>query len=272
MRGRAAAAAVIALCAVVPGCGDGQKAKRADVSSYITQVNAVQQRLAQPLLEVSKANRDFASPKRKADPAALRHRLDEAGRKIRVQRERLAAIEAPPEARRLRALMLELVDREAELTDEVAKLVTFIPAFSKALQPLGPAGPQLKTALAGKAPVATKAAALDSYRTTVETVLRRLSPLRPPPASVPVYRAQVSTLEQVRTAVTGLASALRLQQRAQIAHFLRQFDLAAVANQGTAAQKAQIAAVRAYNGRVKGLTRVTVALARERASIEKRLR
>ncbi len=267
---RVTPAAVLVLCLLASGCGTDRGARDA-VGAYIEQVNLTEQKLAQPLLEVSKANRDFASRKAHADPVALERRLTRSEQQIRKLRERLAAVAAPAEARRLRTLMLELIAREADLTREVAQLVAFIPAFSEALRPVGPAGPALKEALAGSAPVTAKADALDRYRAVLATVIERLAPLRPPPASLPVYASQVSTLREVSAAVAGLADALRRKRRVEIARFLHRFDLAAVANQSLAAQRAQIAAVTAYNARIRSIDRITVRIARERSRLEKRL-
>jgi hypothetical protein len=263
---------VLALCLLAAGCGGDRAARTAAVGSYIEQVNATQLKLAQPLLAVSRANRDFASRKKQADPVALRLRLERSERKIRALRAELAGVTAPAEVRTLRTLMLALVDRELGLTREVAQLVAFIPAFSHALAPIAPAGPALKAALGSGQPVAAKAAALDRYHAVVEVVLARLAPLHPPPSSVPVYESQVQTLRQVRAAVAGLAQALRRQQRAQIAHFLRQFDLAAVANQSLAAQRAQISAVKGYNARIRSLDAIAMQIARERSRVQQQLR
>lgn len=266
------AIAVLALGLLAAGCGGDRAARTAAVGSYIDRVNATQLKLAKPLLAVSRANRDFASPKKQADPAVLRQRLERSERKIRALRAELAGVTAPKEARKLRALMLALVDRELELTREVVQLVAFIPAFSHALGPIAPAGPALKAALGSKQPVAAKAAALDRYHAVVEVVLARLAPLHPPPSSVPLYASQVQTLRQVRDAVAGLAQALRRKQRAQIAHFLRQFDLAAIANQSLAAQRAQISAVKGYNARIRTLDAIAVQIARERSRVQQQLR
>jgi hypothetical protein len=264
------ALAVLVLCLLLAGCGDD--GNRDAVASYIGRANTTQQRLSQPLLDVTKANRAFASRKSKQSPAAIHRRLVRSERKIRALREELAAVTAPPEARRLRTLLLALIDREADLTREVAQLVAFIPAFGRTLQPLAPAGSALKVALAGKGSAAAKADALDAYGAVGASVIVRLQRLRPPPSSQPVFRSQIRTLRRVGAAVGGLADALRAARGADVRRFLTEFNRAAVSNQSTAAQSAQIAAVKAYNARVRSLTGLLGEIARERGRLEQQLR
>jgi hypothetical protein len=260
-------AALLALAVLLlAGCGDSGRRHDA-VSAYFDRVNVLQSAMAKPLVEVSKANRDFA--KGSGDPAKVRARLARSEHTLTTLRRRLARVEPPADAAQLQKLLLQLFDRERALAHETLQLADFIPAFSAALTPVAPAGRRLKAELGGKGSADEKAAALERYGAAVSSVLRRLTPLDPPPSSRPVWAAQVRTLRQVREAVTALAAALRAKKTADIGPLLHRFDVAAVGNQSVAAQKAQIAAVKAYNGRVRALDTLATEIARERLRLQK---
>src|SRR5262249_27131697 len=140
------------------GCGSGPS-RRTVVARYIDSVNTVESKLAAPLLQVSKANRDFA--RGRAAPATIVTRLDRSQRAIRRLSRQLSGLETPPEARHLRSLLLQLIDRENELVGEVEQLARFVPEYRRALAPLAPADTELKRALAAKGTPAVKAAALE---------------------------------------------------------------------------------------------------------------
>ena len=205
------AAAAVALALVATGCGGSSR--RHAVAQYVDSVNVIQGELAAPLLEVSKANRDFAKPH--SNPAAIERRLRKSATAIDRDARRLAALEAPVEARRLRSLLLQLAQREAALAREVAGFAAFLPTFQATLRPLAPAGAALKKALAKKGTRAAKAAALETYGSTLSAVLERLGRLSPPPVSLPVYTTQLATLKRVRVDLrrAGARASREAQQR-----------------------------------------------------------
>lgn len=256
------------LCVVVVlAAGCGGHAKRDAISAYITKVNAVEVQLARPLADVSKANRDFA--RRKGNAAKIRARLVRSEQTFARLRRRIAAVTPPPEATKLRSLLLELVDRQADLAHETLLLARFVPAFSAALRPLPAEGRSLKSALSAKQPASAKAAALELYGRQLGDVLIQLQALHPPPASAPAVTNQARTLSAVRASVVALARALRQNRAKQVAPLLHRFDVAASSNQSLAAQRAQIAAVRAYNARVSAVDRIAGQLTAERLHLLK---
>jgi hypothetical protein len=233
-------------------------------------VDAIEQRLQKPLLDVSKANRDF-SKKGTGSPAARRE-LVRAEATIQRLARRLEAVKAPPDATHLRALLLAFVAREEAIGAEVVQLATFIPAFGAALAPLVPASAAVKRVLAAKTANATaKAAALDRYGAALGPIVEKLRALRPPPASRPVWAQQTATLEKVRAAEGALADALRRNQSAAIPGLLHRLSEAAAGNQTLAAQRAQIAAVVAYNARVKSLNTLGSRISDEEARLQRSL-
>jgi len=261
-------AAALVLAVLVSGCGGGES-RRDVVSQYIRDVNTIAVGMQGPSLSVSQASRQLGKPK--ADRAAVERKLERAARNIDRLRGQIAKLETPPEAKRLRALLLELADRESSLAREVAAMAAFLPAYQHALDPLGPAGAKLKAALGSKSSIAEKADALDAYAATIGEVQKRLRPLKPPPVSEATYATQASALGKVRSSTAALAEALREKRAADIPKLLRQFDEAAVSNQSLASQRARIAAVKAYNARVKSLDTLAIRINRERARLNEAL-
>jgi hypothetical protein len=201
----------------------------------------------------------------------VRHELLNAAKRIDAVRVQLVALDAPADAQPLKALLMQLATREAALAREVAGLATFLPAFQARLLPLGAAGDVLKRTLSGKTSVAAKAAALDIYTATLGGVLAQLRKLRPPPVGAALYASQITTIQAVRSSTAALAKALREKRSKDIPTLLHRFNLAAVSNQSLAAQRAQIQAVRTYNGEIAGLDRLAARITREQARLQRTL-
>ena len=106
------------------------------------------------------------------------------------------------------------------------------------------------TAAADKA-AALQADAVDAYVTKIARLERELRKLQPPPIVRPDYRTQLRTLTTSRTTGSALAKELRKTNRSDVAAFSRKFTLAARIAGSVSAQKAQIAAIKAYNRRVR---------------------
>ena len=260
----------VALCGVAAGCGGKSTARRDAVAAYILRVDAIEQSLAKPLLDVSKANRDFAR-RRGGSPAARRELVRAQATISRLDR-RLRAVRPPVDAAKLHVLLLRYVGAEDELAGEVVQLARFIPAFTGALVLLGAPNAELTRVLGTKqASLATRAAALDRYGAALEPVIARLRRLDPPPASKPVWAQQIATLEHVRRAAARLADGLRRKRYAAIPALLHALNEAAVGNQSVAAQKAQIAAVVAYDNRIRALNVLGSRVSDEEARLQRTL-
>lgn len=276
MRPRATIAAV-ALGVLVAGCGQ-QQSQRQAVATYLTRVNRVESELAHPLATVTSTGSQFAQEQRAGGtltnlvPASNERALLGAWTQIMALRARLAAIPPPPPAARLQGLLLQIVDGQAQLTHEVAELVDFLPRYSAALGPLAPATRSLEAALAantssgssGVAAYASKAAALRQFKDAVDAVLAHLRPLNPPSVSKPGYERQVQALQGMSASAGQLAGALAGGGQASVQQLLESFDRAAASNQTLAAQKAQIAAVRAYDDQSTRLAQLSQAAQQER--------
>jgi hypothetical protein len=266
---RIALAGVAAVVLVASACG-GHGAQRKAVTAYIQQVNGIQIAMRAPLTSVEKAYKAFG---RKNGPtlAQIEPRLVRAELTIRRIGKRLRALHPPPDAQKLHRLLVRLVTQEAEVAHEVVLLAQFSPRFTAALGPLGPASEQLQTSFKHAKKAKDQADALDAYAVSVGGVLTKLRAVKAPPAFVPTLESQRSTLERVRATALDLATGLRKNKQAALPTLIQRFTNAGRAGQGLAAQKARIAAIKAYNARIAGLAALAGRISTERSRIDTRL-
>jgi hypothetical protein len=274
----AVAAVAVAAIVTVSGRGGGESAEHKAIAGYIDDVGVIQQKLRAPLTRTMNAYRSFASTR--VASAAEQRRLVAAEGTLQTLRGRLARLPAPAPARRLRALLLELVDAEVATSHEVAQLAVFTPHYAallgqsrqastrlaKALNEITPPKPhQIKgtkaevaraqaafTAASSEA-AGRQADAIDTYGSAIAALERRLRKLHPPEVLRPSYRAQLRTLEKSQAAGAALAAELRKSDRSRVAVLGRRFTVAARTAGSVDVQKAQIAAVKAYNTRVRAI-------------------
>lgn len=285
MRHRATVGVVV-LGSLLAGCGSHATSARPGVAAYINQVNLIEKQLTKPFQAVTNAGSQFASTQGTGaghlSPKNQERALIRALRQIRRYGHRLAQIPAPAQAAHLRRLLLRLVNGEAGMTTELAKLVAFLPRFSSILKSLGPATSKLQAALRVTQPLgfgvagvdaelAVKAKALHTYEFTLFHTVKRLERLDPPALSMPQYRTQVHTLERMQSSAGKLANALAGGQ-SDVGALLKAFDTAAAGNQTVTAQRAQIAAIKAYDARAKRLDKLAQAVELERARLDRKLK
>lgn len=269
---------------------------RDDVAAYIRRVNAVQDDLRYPLTQVLAAYRAFSN----AQPlgASQAKRLDAAEKTLLKVRRRMAALDPPAPARRLHVLLVRLIGDEADVTHEVALFAAFVPKFKAELATVRTASTKLGATLAtihppaphtlkgtkkqiaaaqrsfakaAAAAAATQADAIDAYDNALTVALRQLRGLTPPPALAPSYRTQGFTLATTRKAGARLSAGLRSSLRSNIAALGRAFTLASRRSQATSAQRLEIAAIRAYNARVRGLGKDASAVQSEVVRLQRTL-
>jgi hypothetical protein len=291
------AALAFAFALAVAGCGgsnNSTKLRRQAVTLYITRVNTVESQLRAPLLQIANTYKSFSTHGIAATGAGPR--FAQAERTLDTLDIRLARIVAPPDAQPLRRSLLAFVGSERELAHELSLLVVFLPRFSAALQPLGAADKKLQQALiaikvptpasvptsklkaaraaytkAVAAAAAGQAAALETYMSAIAGVEARLRMLRPPPAMAPAYRTQLLTLSRVSDSGRALIAALNEKKFAEVAALDRRFEVAATTSTSLTAQRAQIAAVKAYDARVRASDKLALAVGSARARLQKTL-
>jgi hypothetical protein len=277
--GLAAAGAVAAALLVTVVHDSHRSAKRDAVASYISSVDGVQQQMRLPLTRVLAAYHDFTQPGATAHASA--QELATATRTLSRLRRRIAAVQPPPQARRLHGLMLDFVRQEAQVTKEVQLLAAFTPRYRAALAAYQSAGAALSRALATVTPpkprrlrgtraqiaaaqraytaaavaaAASQADVVDAYDAALLPVLAAFRRLKPPKALAPAYAAQVRAVEATRAAGSKLAAGLRGTKRTAVPELGRAFTIASRASQSLAAQRAEIVAIKAYNARARAIS------------------
>jgi hypothetical protein len=266
-----------ALMLAVAGCGQQSSTQRRQVARYVAQVNRIESALAAPLMRVTKVTAQVSSSRRQAlsgTALALRERqLAIALAQIQAQEQRLRALATPPQAARLRSLLLSLTTDEAGLTTQLRLLIGFLPRFTSVVAPLAPALARLERALsvrqaAGTAAVAAvyaaKVTALRRFEATIRVIVTELWRLSVPDVSKPAYRAQLTSLRGMGSSAGRLAAALAGGAPGNVRPLLIDFDRAALATRTQGVQKAQIAAIRAYDAQSRRLSTLSSAIARER--------
>jgi hypothetical protein len=288
----AAAVAAAATATAVNHKSKGSKQRRS-VSAYIDSVNAIENQMHRPLTRVMLAYRDFtASPRARRTPAP---QLASAAETLARLDRRLAALSAPPEATKLRAGLVRLVGQQAAVTREVQRLAAFTPRYAAVLRGSHAASAQLALALhAVKIPqphrlrgtkkqilaaqarykadsnaaAGAQADAIDAYDRMVAIVVDRLRTLRPPASLTPTYRAQLRALQDAAAAGSRLTDQLRQPDRKNVPALGRRFTVASREAGTVAVQRAEIAAIRAYNARARAISSSSAAVQRELARLQ----
>lgn len=297
--GLAAAGAVAAAISVtVFGHKSDTSPQRREVSAYIADVNAIQNRMQVPLSRVMQAYRDFTGTNVAPAERNVNAELKGAASTMDKLSRQLRALPAPAQARQLERRLLALVSAQAAMTHEVERLAVFSPHFARLLQVANRANAALGAALrsvpvpkahrvrGSKAQVlaaqreyraqvtaasGAQADALDAYVAALGVVVAHIRALQPPRVLEPSYRAQIQSFKAVRAAGGRLAAELRKATRTDLAQLGRRFVAASRIAQSTAAQRAQIAAITRYNARARAISRaagdVQIELARLQRSL-----
>lgn len=292
-----AAAAAVGLAVFVSLPHHHHRTARDDVAAYVRRVNAVQASLRIPLTRVSLAYQHFAQKRRlgNVEAAELTHARATL---VRVRR-RLARLPTPPAARRLRLLVLRLIDDEANVTAEVAQIAGFLPRFDRVIRRVHAADVGLAQGIAGvttptshrlkgskkavlKAQAAFAAASaaaasqqadvVDGYDAKLAAAAGALARLDPPPAFAPTYDAQLAALRATTASGAKLVAELRKPRRPDVAVLSDAFTRASRKSRSIAAQRAEIAALTSYNARVHALNADVTAVDRELQRLQRTMK
>lgn len=248
---------------------------RAEVDRYIKNVDAIEQQMRLPLTRLLTAYHGYSTSR----PSAHAERqIAQGARTLRTLERRIAALDTPPAATTLRGLLVQLVEQERIVAQETEQLARFLPRFNLAMSQSRLAQTRLARALAAVHPPATHAVrgtakkiararaaydkaarraaaeqadAVDAYDRSLALVADRLRALHPPPVMAPAYRTQLRTLAATRAAAVALAHELVKKNRSRVPLLDRRLAEAARISGTVASQQAEIAAIRAYDARVK---------------------
>jgi hypothetical protein len=294
LAGAVVAGAVVAV--VFPHGKPRPSTERVLVTRYVDRVNALERQLTEPLGEVSGAYQLFATKPALAPRA--RSKLADAERTLHRLETRLAGVPTPPAAARLHAMVLRVVRDELRVARELDALVRFLPTYDAGLARLREAARRLshdlvsapvptphrlhgtpaqikraqaQFAAAASAAAAGQADAVAAYDEAVAAVAAQLRRVKPPPVLAPAYRSQLASLSGTWAAGERLAEELRKPTRSRVPQLSRAFALASRSSQTLTAQRAEIAAVEAYNARVRAIGSETTAARGELARLQRQL-
>lgn len=261
------AAAVVTAADVFRDDTDPVAERRAAASGYIAEVNMTQQVLVVELHRVSKAYRELRLDLR--DDPARREAVEAAVTTLSGLRARLAALVAPPEARRLRSAILRLVDIQVALAREVAGMVRYLPTQGTVNRRLTAATKRLLAKLRSTSTARGQRDALAEYRDVLEEAAGTLRRTESPRVLAPVRAGELARLRRLRGLVARLDQALEAGKPAEVDLLFRRFIQAST---DTGTTRARRDAVLAYNARIAALTSQRSRLAAELRRLDGELR
>jgi hypothetical protein len=293
-----AAAGAVAAAVVVSVAGGGKSTSPAHdaVAGYIKDVDRTEQQMQAPMTRALTAFRTFSAHGARTPSEGAQ--LATAESTLRRLRSRIAAMSAPPQATRLRTRIVALMDAEIAVAQEIAGLAQFMPRFTTFVAQSRHASTVLAKALAAvKVPTAHRlrgtrkqiakaqaafaaasqkaavqqADAVDAYDNAVASAVRGLRRLRPPAVMAPAYGSQLRALVASRVAGMSLSRELRKNVRAHVAVLARKFTVATRSAGTVEAQRAQIAAVKAYNTSVQAISELSRRVQDEVARLQRTL-
>lgn len=243
---------VLLIVLVAGGCGSSAKDKRRDaVNEYLNRVDEIQTRFAPSFTIANEAYRDFARGKSgKKQLAKLR------GAEIAIvgARDSLQQLDPPKDAQKLHQQLVKLYNLDAALGLEALTLQQFLPEVRRVLTDLARVNKSYRSSLANTTTAGAQATALDNYANAVAGVVTEFRSMAPPPALQPWRAAQMTRLAQIADTGHQLATALRVGDRNAVRGLITRFRFL-LSHQPNVSQ-AQHDAVKAYDDRLVGITRL----------------
>lgn len=256
---------VIAL-ALLAGCGGGAKAdRRHDVNHYIARVNDVEHGT---LTSWNETRNTYSGLARGKITAAQLRRFAKVSATIRLMRARVARMPPPNDAKRLRALLLRLLDLDAAFADEVNRFAHYVRAVQPLQARVGRDTLGLRRALHQSRTTRAQREALDRYAVALITLRSQLLRLQPPAALAPWHGEQTRRVAALRHGALELARGLGGRDRAAMRRGLTELTNAASAAPVTVADRAAIVA---FDRRLGRLRVAASAVSREEARLTREL-
>ena len=240
--------------------------RRADVAAYIVRVGRIQAAMATKIRTVDTAYKQFAKQPKSVSARVKQYR--EAQRTLAVLRDQLRFAVAPPDARPLKKLLVQLANENVAFAGIVTDLSSYLPALSRVQQPLATAVLALRSDVKASKTAHAQADAFDAYAASTTKIARDVASLRAPALCAKARDAEAAQLRKLSSLAAGIAGALREKQvrKAQdlVGALAREQGRSSVA-------RAQRAAAIAYNSRLSAISRTAKAIERERVRLERKV-
>lgn len=235
-------------------------------NDYIHDVNEAQRELSIEISRVNQANRAFS----RSEPAdELIPDLRESERTIAALRERIASLRPPREARELHEALLVLLAEQRAIAEEVTAMVVYLDTLAGLGPELDAAAASLTRELRAAETAEEQGVIFDAYARKVRGLRARVDAVTPAPAFEPTHRAFVRQLGQTSALTRRLAAAARAGDASAAADAADR--LRTLSDPKPAVRRAEQAAIRAYNRRVRISFGLIRAVERERDELARDL-
>jgi hypothetical protein len=243
---------------------DRKGGPRADVASYITEVNATSAGSTREFATVQRAFQAFAlTPKSGSKQGP---KLRAAAASLHALRLRIQAIPAPEPAAVLRRRLIALYRQQEAVAAELVGVNDYVPRLTAAERDLAPANNRMQAVLKTKATTAEQAAALSAYADALAEAERRVKAIDPPLLFRASHRAQAARLGRSARLMRQLGGALSRNDRKGV-----QAAITELGKPGDAGNAAARKAVIAYNHRVARIRTLAAQVEIERLKLNKSL-
>jgi hypothetical protein len=216
------------------------------VNDYIADVNDVQRQYAS---EISRVNRAYAGFGGKTPLQKLVPQLREAEQTVIELRARTSELDPPTDALALHRALLRMFDEFLRASREVTAMAVYLQQLQTAAGPISKAAAALRKELAGAKTADDQVKAFAAYAVDIDAVRLRLDKLEPAPALAPSHKAFVKRLETTSALSRQLRDAARRRDTATATYLIQRLRLLSRPTPQT--RDAEIAAIKAYNERIK---------------------
>jgi hypothetical protein len=236
------------------------------VNEYIADVNEVQRELSIEISHVSQAYQQFIE----ARPASeLTPKLVKAERTIATLRRRVSELDPPRQAQELHEALLLLLAKQAAVAAEVTGTVEYTSELGRLVAPLEKAGVTMSRELRAASTAEEQSEIFTRYAAQVREIRGEAEDVQPPAAFAPTHRAFLRQLGETSALTRRLAAAARSGDSAAASAAADQ--LRTVSDPRPATRRAERAAIKAYNNRVRGIAAQMRVILRERDELSREL-
>lgn len=274
---RAASCCLLVLLAV--GCGSGGHARKDAVNAYLGKVRTAQATLVGGQGQIDLTLQAFSLTRPR--PNELQ-RLQRDRRTAAATWKRVRALEPPPDAKHLHALVVERLRLQVGLYDALIETMQDVPQLAAVGRPLTAAAHQLTldlTAAGGskvrggssEAFLARYAEAFGRYGDNLKPIEARLAPAGPQSLLRPTVAAERSVIARSIRLCDAIRSTLHRGDIDGANAAIHSLLTLTQTVGGDAVRRAQEAAARAYNAKVARIDRIATAITEERTKLVRRV-